>query len=348
MLFMNMMLSDKLNLNILRKICSGQGLDVNLRYLSSVLNKHRETVRRRVLELQERKIIDRPIFPFIELYREYPVFVIAYADLPDDENVVRWVKTDKHVFGAFKVREGDYNMMLFEFHRSLDDYMRWRDRLTIEGKIPERAGRTPSSAIYVSNQLVFKYEPNSAIKLIEREFEEKGKVTLNDQVIDEVSLKILSMLVNGKGIRVNENLLARELGIHRATVKKRIGKMVEAGIILEPLCRFPAFFVPPDYLLVFSLVEVKSKKEEVEKRILADPHVSLAYRISQGRYNLLLFETHKSIEEYLIWEDEYVKRFPGCFGSIKNNYLTPKMTISIDQQKVSLGAIENRLNSMNR
>jgi len=343
---MSEMLFDKLNLNILRKICSGQGLDVNLRYLSNVLNKHRETVRRRVLELQEAKIIDRPIFPFIELYREYPIFVTAYADLPDDEMVVRWVKEDKHIFGAFKVREGDYNMMLFEFHKSLDDYLRWRDHLTIEGKIPERAGRIPSSVIYVSNRLVIKYEPNAAIKLIEREFQEKGKITLNNQVIDEVSLKILAMLVNGKGIRVNENLLARELGIHRATVKKRIGKMVEAGVVLNPLCRFPAFFVPPDFLLVYSLLEVKGKREELEKRILKDPHVSLAYRVSQGRYNLLLFETHKSIEEYLSWEDEYVKKFPGCFGSIKNNYLSPKMTISIDQQKVSLGAIENRLKAM--
>lgn len=342
---MNVLLDDKLNLRILREICSGQGLDVNLRYLSSALDKHRETIRKRVMELQEARVIDRPIFPFIELFKEYPVFVTAYADLPDDESVVKWVEEDKHIFGAYKVREGDYNMILFEFHKSLDEYLKWRDRLTTERKIPERTARSPSSVIYVSNRRITKYDPSAAISLIDQHFQEQKRIVLNGYALNDVSLKILRMLTSGRGIRLNENLLARKLGIHRATVKKRISKLIDAGVVLNPLCRFPAFFVPPEFLLVFSLVEVKDKIAEIEKHIQEDPHVSLAYRVSQGRYNLLLFETHKTIEDYLAWEDEYIKRYPEGFGSIKNNYLTPKMTVSIDQQKVSLSAIEDRLNT---
>ncbi|MEM2921973.1 MAG: Lrp/AsnC family transcriptional regulator, partial [Candidatus Bathyarchaeia archaeon] len=141
----------------------------------------------------------------------------------------------------------------------------------------------------------------------------------------------------------NENLIARELGVHRVTVKNRIRKMVEAGIILPPLCRFPNFFVPPGYLLVFSMIELKHSSSEFERDVMEDPHISVAYRISQGRYNLLLFEVHRTIEDYLTWESEYSKKYPLLFGSIMNNYLSPRMTIDIDQQKVSLGAVEDRL-----
>jgi hypothetical protein len=80
--------------------------------------------------------------------------------------------------------------------------------------------------------------------------------------------------------------------------------------------------------------------------IHSDPHISLAYRISEGRYNILLFEAHLSLEDYLRWESCYNARHPGCFGSIKNTYLTPRMTISIDQQKVSLGVIDERLEEL--
>jgi len=83
--------------------------------------------------------------------------------------------------------------------------------------------------------------------------------------------------------------------------------MQENGVILNPLCKFPHFFVPPNYLLVLALVEVRRSLDDVMRRILSDPHITLAYRISEGRYNLLLFGCYKSIEEYLKWEDLIAK-----------------------------------------
>jgi hypothetical protein len=148
------------------------------------------------------------------------------------------------------------------------------------------------------------------------------------------------------GIRLNGNLLAKDLGYSRVTIKNRIERMLSEKIILKPLCRFPAFFVPPDFILVFSMIEVKKHTEKFLIDIQRDPHVSLAYRIGQGKFNLLLFEAHRSLEDYLLWEEDYLKRYPDCLGSIKNNYLSPRMAISIDQQKVSLGAIEKRLTTL--
>ncbi|WP_455369708.1 hypothetical protein [[Eubacterium] cellulosolvens] len=191
--------------------------------------------------------------------------------------------------------------------------------------------------------LIEKYEPNAPIELIKKNYQEKKVTKLNGCQLDDLSLSILSNLTNGEGISVNENILAKNLGVHRRTVNDRIQKMCDAEIIWKPLCRFPSFFVPPNFILVFSLVEMRKNSEEFLKDVSSDPHVSLAYRISEGRYNLLLFEAHLSLEDYLRWESFYNSKYPECFGSIKNTYLSPNLTISIDQQKVSLGVISEKL-----
>jgi hypothetical protein len=37
------------------------------------------------------------------------------------------------------------------------------------------------------------------------------------------------------------------------------------------------------------------------------------------------------------------RRFPGCIGHVDITYLSPRTKILIDQQKVSLGIIDERL-----
>jgi hypothetical protein len=295
-----------------------------------------------VRELLNNKIVDRPIFPFRHLFKIYPLLVSVYADLPYHKKVRDWIKTDKHVFATFRVREGDYNTMIFEFHKSVEDYMNWRRRLVEEDRIPDREQRIPSTPYYFSNALIQKYEPNAPIQLIHNEIKEKGEFKVYNLTLDKLSIEILTCLINGVGIKVNESLLSGEVDVHRATIKKRINLMLKKQIIFPPICRFPHFFVPPGYILVVSMVEIKSSSKMLEKEILKDPHITLAYRISQGRYNLLLFEAHRSVEDYLSWETNYENKYPNCFGSIKNNYLSPKMAVLIDQQKVSLGALEDQ------
>lgn len=337
------MLQDELNLQLLSKLCSGEGLSINLSYLSRKLRRHRNTIRERVRELIKYQVIDRPVYPFLALFKERPLLIAVYADLPDNEKVRTWLKEDANIFAAFRIREGEYNMMLFELHENLQTYHTWRETIVKDGKIPGRSQRIPSTAVYLSNMLMEKYEPNAPTELIKQNYQEKKVTKLNGFPLDDLSLSILSHLTNGEGISVNENILAKDLGVHRRTVNDRIQKMCDAEIIWKPLCRFPSFFVPPSFILVFSLVEIRRLSEEFLKDISSDPHVSLAYRISEGRYNMLLFEAHLNFEDYLRWESFYNSKYPECFGSIKNTYLSPNLKISIDQQKVSLGVISERL-----
>ncbi len=344
---MEKLLSDKFNLLILQNVCSGNGLEVNLGSLSKRLRKHRNTVRERVRSLLSHKIIDRPVVPFLGLFKEYPLLVAVYADLPSDKEAVRWIVRDPKIFAAFKVREGEYDMLLFEFHKDILDYYTWREQLVSEGSIPVRRERTPSEALYFSNNLILKYEPSAAVHLIGEKVRREGRIQLNDYVLDKFGFNVLSHLIKGEGMRINENFLSKKVGIHRSTIRKRILRMQEQQLILPPLCRFPLFFVPTSLLLVFSMLEVKNFKDKFMQDILVDPHVSLAYKISRGKYNFLLFECHESIEGYLQWEEMYERKYSSCFGSIKNNYLSPNMTLSIDQQKVSLGIIQEKLRQIN-
>jgi predicted transcriptional regulator len=341
------LLRDRINLLLLQNLCSGEGLDVNLTYLSRRLKRHRNTVRKRIKNLLSHKIIDRPVMPFLGLFKGCPLLVVAYADLPQDKTTVNWIKEDPHIFGAFRVREGAYNMMLFEFHRDVGSYHVWREPLVRKGKIPARRERTPSEPLYFSNRLIVKYEPNAGIDLIEEKFRREGEIELNGYLLDDLAVKVLKHLVNGEGIKVNENFLSKRVGIHRATVRKRNLRMQREELVLRPLCRFPLFFVPPGLLLVFSMLEVKKLQGKLMQDLMKDPHVSLMYRVSAGKYNVSLFNCHWSIEDYLEWESKYEDKYPGCFGSIKNNYLSPQMTISIDQQKASMRIIQKKLRQLN-
>lgn len=334
---------DATDLMILRRVCSGYGVEINVAALSKMLGRHKRTIRNRVTSLLKYGVVDRPVFPFKALFQEYPLLVISYADLPYDEKTIDWLRNDKNVFAAYRVREGESNMVIFEFHKDVWDYHLWRERIAAEGKIPERSKRAPSHNYYFSNKAIFKYEPSTPIELIEKEFKEQGFVEVNGYELDEVAIGVLKHLLRGEGVRVNETLLAKELGLSRKAILNRLSKMQSSGIILNPLCRFPHFFVPPNYLLVLALVEVRRSLEDVMQQIKSDPHITLAYRISEGRYNLLLFGCYKTVEDYLKWEDLYGGKNPGCFGSIKISILSPKMTIHIDQQKVSLGIIEEKL-----
>jgi hypothetical protein len=93
-------------------------------------------------------------------------------------------------------------------------------------------------------------------------------------------------------------------------------------------------------MLVYYLVEVKRSLDKVIEAIRADPNIPLALETNIGRYNLLLFGSFFNVEDHFGWEELYDRRFPQSIGAMKKIYLSPQMTASIDQQKVSLNIIK--------
>ena len=341
---MNDLLNDELNLQILENICSGNGVEVNISELSRILKKHRNTIRDRIENLFKYEIIHRPIYPFFWLYREYPLMVIARADLPRDEQTKKFIEEDPHIFAAFFKKDEQYNTFLIEFFKNIDHHQTWREEVIRENKIPPRDIRYPADIMYFNTNFL-KYNPAHMVQLIEEDMEILHNV-LNNYELDNLSLQILKKLVYGIGIKTNEHFLAENLGVHRKTIERRIDRLIESKIVLPSVCRFPRLLVPPEYNLVFSLVEIKRNTDKILSAWLADPHIPLILKAGTGRYTHLIFLSFSRIRDHLKWEEDFDQRFPGCIGAIWNRYLSPSMMFSIAQESVSQAIIKQKLNQI--
>lgn len=340
-------IKDKLNLEILERVCQGKGISFNISQLSSKLNRHRSTIKKRIDSLLDHKIINKPACSFTYMYREYPLFVVVFADFPDETLVDDWIKNDKQIFAAYNIREEEYNIMIFEFHKSLTHYQQWRESLIVERKIPPRENRRASTSLFFSSDLQIKNEPESSIDILEKIFIEKKKndvnVVINGYKIDKLDLDILRALLNGEGIKINENLLSKKLNSHRKTIENRIKKLIANEIIKAPQCQFPQFFLPANLLLVFSLIDFRDVDSRIYDTLKKDEHIPILFKVSIGKYNCLMFSVHENIDDFLEWNINYRNRFPKVFGIEKINYLSPRMTKFVDVQKIALGIIGSKL-----
>jgi len=350
----NCLLTDEANLLLLQSLVSGEAVSVNLSVLSRILGKHRNTIKKKVEAIFEHKILDPPVFKFPGLYRYYPLLIALNLDQPrmPSERIKfeKWVKEDPYIFAAFSSRQGDYDTLLFIYHQNITSYQLWMESLpsTLRSTygLSEAAANFESSTTYFSNQRVIKYNPSSGIHLIESDFQKGGELDINGYNLDLVDLEIMKSLVSGKGIKTNYSALCEKTGLHRKTIEKRISELMKEGLLSTPVCRFPSYFVPPIYVLTYSLFEIKKSQEKVIREIVQDPHVPIGYKILHGKFNFLLFGNHHSIGDHLRWEEGYRKKFPDAFGSVNITYLSPRMTIAFDRKIVALSLIQNKMKSL--
>jgi len=340
---LNELLNDELNLKLLSNICSGEGVNINISELSRSLKRHRNTIRNRLTNLFENKIINKPIYPLFWLYSEYPLMVIERADLPRDKLTNKFIEEDPHIFAAFFKKDEEYNTLLIEYFRDIEHHQNWREAIVKDGKLPPTKNRYPSDIMYFSNKSYIKYNPAQMILLLEHDIE-KHKGLINDYQLDDLSIKILKKLAHGEGTHTNMQYLAEQLGVHRKTIEKRINIFLSEKIVLPPACHVPRFLVPSDYMLVLSLKEIKKNANSILRAWNSDLHVPLILRASVGRYTHLIFSSFYRVRDHLKWEEEYDQRFPDCIGAVNNKYLSPSMMFSIDQQFVSLELIKHKLN----
>ncbi len=341
------LLADKNNLVILEELLSGDAVRVNLSELSRELGHHRHTIMGRVKAIIDNGILDTPYVPFVGLGKVYPLFVILYLEAPDDVRFEKWIREDPYIFAAFRTRQSDFNTLLFLYHENLTSYLRWRESLPsvmrTEYNIPEELTSFLSSSFYHSNELTIKHEPSSGLALMIEKARINGTNNNGGFMLNDLDFKILNCLCSGVGLKINEAHLCKKTGLHRKTVEKRIASLMDEGYIARPVCSFPSYFVPPDCMLTLSLVEVKKQSEKIMRDIMVDPHVPVAFRTVQGRYNLLLLGNHYSIGDYLKWDDGYRERFPSAFGGANVTYLTPRMTILFSHRIVALMFVRKRM-----
>ena len=348
MVFMSELLNDPINLKLLNLIVSGKGVEINIGQLAKKLNKHRKTIKDRVNRLLENNIINKPQYPFPYLFKEFPLMVISRINFLRDRNTKHFIEFDDHIFAAFFFKEEEYNTLMISFHKDVCSHVQWREYCIRNEVVPKREGGYPSQVLYLGTGCFEKYNPSASIRAIEENLKTKRQKTIRGIELDDLTFGILTKLLHGYGIRTNENLLAKELNVHRRTVERRIEVLHKEGVIGRPACFFPRLIVPPEYILVESLIQIKKQEDHVIKALKNDPHITWMIKGVTGRggFNLAIFSTFYKIEDHLEWQEELDQRFPGCIWAFKDTYLSPKMTFSIDPEFVSLCIIQNKLKQL--
>jgi len=337
------LLEDEVNLQLLRYLVSGEGIHVNINAIAKEFNIHRNTAKKKIQWLYDQKILNPPFYSFPYLYTQWPILVLVKADIPRSNEINEFYVDDGHIFAAFSCMEGPYNTLLIEFFENLESYHSWRERIVIEEKIPNREYRAPAHAYIFSNKLTFKNDPNCFIRSLKRSYQNQGHVMLNKCKLDETIFPIFEQLMLGNFIQRNDTYISSELGLNRKTIKHHIDRLIENQIIEEPRCFFPNLFVPPEYNLIVSMLEITSHNEKVKEYILNHDNIPRAQDTSTGCYNLLLFSAFHTIEGFFDLGEELLNMFAQDIGAISNIILSSRMIHTIKPQKLSLGWIDRKL-----
>jgi hypothetical protein len=337
------MIDEELDYPLLRNLVHGNSVTVNIHALTKALKKHRNTVRQRVQEIFENKVLTRPFFPFVRLFKEYPLLVLTEVSLPYDDEIDKWFREDPHIFAAFRSRYSEYNTLLLLYHKDITSYELWREKLAVERKVLLVDGSLPrSSTSFYSNQLRIKYEPNAPVYLMEEELKTRGEILTNGYRLDRLSFQIVKLLAEGKCIKLNESQLAKKLGLHRRTVVRKTQELIDEEWISDPLCRFPSFFTPPNYVLGICKIEIRSDKEAFIQTLRNDPHVTMALNTSQDEYNILLFAAFRSLDEELRWEIRNDMRFRKTMGKVDIHFYSLTNIVDMSQRRIHLGIMDEK------
>jgi len=326
---------------LLRKLVYGNGVSVNIHALTKTLKKHRNTVRKRTQELFENRVLEKPFFPYVRLFKEYPLLVLTETNLPYDDEIHKWFREDPHIFAAFRSRYSEYNTLLILYHKDITSYELWREKLAVDRKFPLVAANLGhSSTSFHSNDLMIKYEPNAPVYLMEEEMKTKGEIVTNGYKVDRLGFQIIKLLTEGKCIKLNESQLAKQVGLHRSTIVRKTQEFIDEEWISNPVCRFPGYFTPPNYVLGICRLELRSDREAFIQNVRKDPHVTMALSTSQNQYNILLFAAFRNLTEELKWEVQNDLRFRNAVGSVDIHFYSMTNIAGLSHQPISLGVMD--------
>lgn len=335
---------DLVCLKLLEQLVNGIGVEINITELSKIFDKHRNTIAHKINKFFEHKILEKPFCSFTHIFDKHSIMVIEKGDFPRDVKTNTWIKNDSSIWNAYCIKEEEYNTLLLILIDDLFTYNKWHESIVEESKITFGERIFPSEPLFLSTKSIFKFNPTESFRLLETNFNSTHDVLINGLKFDELSINLLGALLNGQGIRINENYLARQLHVNRRTAQRRIDSLLENNIICQPVCRFPNLWAPPDYFQILSLVEIKKDKHQIIQYLKQDPHVPFLITANYQRYNVVFFSVFKMMNEYLLWQENYDQQFPDSFGAIKNTFVSPAMTFQQDPEYISKCYIQQLLN----
>lgn len=124
---------------------------------------------------------------------------------------------------------------------------------------------------------------------------------------DELNLRLLMHMVSGEGASVNISSISKDLGIHRATVKRKLDLLFNSQILTRPFYPFP--YLNEAYPLLILVKADMPRTKYVIDFLKDDSHIFAAFSCMEGPYNTFLIEFFKDLESYHSWRERIVNDY---------------------------------------
>ncbi len=128
-------------------------------------------------------------------------------------------------------------------------------------------------------------------------------------ILDETDLKMLRILRDNA--RISYAKLAQQLGLSESAVRKRMTKLIKAGVIKK----FTIIYDTGNEIRAFILVRTRPPVSvpEVSKKILELEHVEAVYEVT-GDYDILVVVRGEAIHD-VNKSIDYIRGIPGVAGT---------------------------------
>ncbi len=142
---------------ILERVMRGECIRTNYSSIGRDIGVNRKTVKRRIQNLLEKNIIQRPkcFFPYLLVPPGYNLIVTMIEAISDIDEIKEHLRKDGNIPRAIETSTERYNFLVFSAFESVDEFFKWGERLN--SKYPEKIGAI--SKTILSSKMIHLIEP---------------------------------------------------------------------------------------------------------------------------------------------------------------------------------------------
>lgn len=142
---------------ILKKVMKGESIRTNYSYIGRELGVNRKTVKRRIDDLLDKGIIEKPkcFFPNLFVPPGYNLIITLIEATSDLSDIKDYLKKDENVPMAIETSTERYNFLVFSAFESIEEFFEWGEKLN--AKHPDNIGAI--SKTILSSRMVHLIEP---------------------------------------------------------------------------------------------------------------------------------------------------------------------------------------------
>lgn len=299
---MQMTQIDTISSQILKSLFEPEIAALNVEAISKKLGVHRLTVSRRLKSLYKEKIITQvmPRLEWSELGKTLLTLHLMKLRVDDIDASIKTSKKSKEILAYGDVSsERDINRFELSVHDNLESYIANEER---------RKGPRLSVHHTILTHIPLKGLTHwPIVDLI--------KNAPGLEKYDTLTGKILTEIFTKDYVRINENAIAKKVGVNRLTVKRRIEKLKNSGLIrrIAPEINWQKVGLP---FSVITLIDFEAnQRDKIMKTSTTYGRIRWSGACtSESTLNTFILSLHPDLQNYVWWMKKIKERHEKHFG----------------------------------